>query len=89
MPEEKTQRGTLIIKDRKNAVVSGVKNILGFGEEYVELETELGRLVLEGKKMKIDSLVKEDGMINIVGYVSSAYYSEIKPKSGFLSRWFK
>ena len=79
----------LEIKDRKRVKVTGVISVLGFGEDYVTVETELGRLVIEGEKMKIESLSKEEGAVDISGIISSAYYSEIKKGEKLFSKFFK
>ncbi len=88
MQDTKKPEGILIIEDRKNVSVSGVKSIIGFGEDYVTLETDLGRLVIEGEGMKIDSLEKTEGTVNITGLISTAYYSELKTKKGIISHLF-
>ncbi len=88
MEENKRPQGILIIEDRKNVSVSGVRSIIGFGEDYVTLETDLGRLVIEGEGMKIDSLEKGEGTVNITGLISTAYYSELKAKKGIMSNLF-
>ncbi len=89
MQEIKKPEGILMIEDRKNVSVSGVKSIIGFGEDYVTLETDLGRLIIEGEGMKIESLEKSEGTINITGLISSAYYSEMKSREGLFSTLFK
>ncbi len=88
MQDLKKPEGILIIEDRKNVSISGVKSIIGFGDDYVSLETDLGRLLIEGEGMKIESLEKGEGNVNITGLISSAYYSEIKQKQGLISRLF-
>ncbi len=88
MQDCKKPEGILMIEDRKNVSVSGVKNIIGFGDDYVTLETDLGRLVIEGEGMKIENLMKNEGTVNITGLISSAYYSELKTKAGIISKIF-
>ena len=60
MDDLKSGSGTLIIKDRKTLTLNGVKNVLGFDDGYVSIESELGKLTVEGKDLKIESLTKED-----------------------------
>ena len=87
MTEEKNLHGALEIKDRKQVRVSGVNSVVGFGEDYVALETTLGRLVIEGEGMKIENLSKDDGSVDISGKIFTAAYSSEKVRSGFLSRF--
>lgn len=75
------------IKSRKEVSVSGINSISGFGEDYVILETECGRLEIEGEEMRIESLSKEEGIVCIKGKVNSLYYSQ--PKSSRKLPWGK
>lgn len=83
-----TKENIITLKNRKEATVSGVESIIGFDEEYVAIETELGRLIIEGKNMKIESLIKEEGRVSVTGLITSFYYSEIKKRSSLWSRLF-
>ena len=85
--DDRTAHGILEIKDRKQVRVLGVGAVLGFGDDYVALETALGRLVIEGEKMKIENLSKEDGAIEIVGKIDGIAYSEPKVRSGLFSKF--
>ena len=89
MTEDKIPMQELFIKDRRQAEVSGVKNILGFSEEYVSLETSAGNLVIEGSKMKIESLTRDNATVIVNGHISSAYYSEQKSKKSLFARLFE
>lgn len=85
--DDKGARGVLEILDRKAVRVSGVMSVLGFGEDYVALETSLGRLIIEGEGMRIENLSKEDGTVEITGKVNSVGYSEQKARTGLLARF--
>ena len=79
--------GVLEIVNRKEVRVGGVKSVLGFGDDYVALETSLGKLIIEGEGMKIENLSKDDGLIEITGKVNNAGYSEQKTRQGLLARF--
>lgn len=81
--------GKLIIENRKRLVLDGVSHVIGFDESYVSLDTSLGRVVVEGEGMKIESLSRDDGLICITGEISAVFYTEIKGKNGVLRRIFK
>ena len=83
-----TKENIITLKNRKEVTVSGVESIIGFDEEYVAIETELGRLIIEGKNMKIESLIKEEGRVSVLGLITSFYYSENKKRSSLWSRLF-
>lgn len=74
--EKKPQDSTVVIKSRKEISVSGIKSILGFGEDYVLLDTECGKLEIEGEGMRIEGLSKEEGCANIKGHINSLYYHQ-------------
>ena len=67
--------------------MNGVINIIGFDSEYVSLETDSGRVGVEGSELKIESLEKGSGEILVSGKISGVFYSEKKAKSA-LSKWF-
>lgn len=85
--ENKTAHTELKIKNKNTVTLDGVVNIIGFDPGYVSLETDSGRVTLEGSELKIESLEKSTGEILVTGKISGVFYSESKPKSG-LSKWF-
>ena len=72
------QNQELIIKDRRLLTVDGVKNVQSFGEDYLRIETVMGILNIEGGELKIESLTKEDGKIQVVGNISGIFYENQK-----------
>ena len=81
-------RATLIIKDKKTLTLDGVKHVLSFYEDAITLDTELGRVTVEGRNLKIESLSKE-GEILIEGEIEGAFYSSVQEKGSFFGRLFK
>ena len=81
--------GTLIIKDRQSLTLDEVKNVIGFDEGYVSLETTSGKVAIEGDGLKIESLSKENGVILISGRIDGILYSDEKISKGVFSRLFK
>jgi len=78
------------LKNRKELIIDGVTHVVGFDSDYVCLETNLGRITVEGKNLVIDNLSKKDGEISILGDISGIFYSENRLKDkGFLSRFTK
>ena len=75
------------IRGRAEFSMGGVKNVLGFDEGYVSLDTELGEVSVEGGEMKIETL-SEDGHIRIAGRIDGVSFSARSRKGGFLSRLF-
>lgn len=79
----------LTVENRKTLLMDGVIHVIGFDEDYVSLDTKLGRVVIEGEEMKIESLSNDDGEIKIVGLISAVIYTDQKTKAGMLRRLFK
>ena len=88
--QEKTLKHTsLCIRERSNVTIDGVENVLGFDESYVSLMTVVGRIVVEGRELKIESLSKENGEISVIGKIDGVFYTEEKGAKGVLARIFK
>lgn len=89
MSLEKEGSGELYVKDRRILKMSGVNNIESLDEDYVSLSTDGGRVVIEGKGLRVESLDKESGEIEIGGSICGVFFSEKKSKEGFFRRIFK
>ena len=82
-------KNLLTVKDRKSVSMNGVHNVVGFDTGYVCLDTELGRVNIEGADLKIESLTKENGEIYITGNIKGVYFCEPREEGGFFKRIFK
>lgn len=83
---EKGKSISLIIG--KSFSMYGVSDIRGFDEGYVSLDTSSGKITIEGKELKIESLTKEDGHIFISGSISGVFCDCDNADKGFLKRIF-
>ena len=77
---EISQKHTVTITDRHVLTMGGVNDIRGFDEEGIILETEEGRVHVEGTELKIESLSREGGSILIKGEIEAIYFSDPAPK---------
>ena len=84
---ENNDKCTLTLNDRALLKISGVKGVIGFGDDYITVDTMLGKLCAEGKNMKIVSLTKEEGEIIVTGEIDSLYFSKQKPRTSILSKF--
>ena len=89
MDDTRIPKGTLTVKDRKSISLDCVSSIEGFDDTYISLATDLGRTVIEGKGLKVESMSKDTGSIYITGHINSIYYSEPKSSKSLLNRIFK
>ena len=85
--DDRIAKGIIEIKNRESARIGGIVSVSGFGEDYVMLETTQGRLVVEGDGLRIESLSKEDGVVEISGRIDGAAYSDPKMHTGLISRF--
>ena len=88
MEKNVTLHTTLTIKERNLIVTNGIKNVISFDESFVSLQTEGGRICVEGEGLKIESLNPNDGEIRVTGRIDGVYYAEEKRASG-LFKFFK
>ena len=89
MEEKKGVKQTLTVNNREELRLDGVANVEGFDEGYVSLSTAGGRVVVEGKGLKIEALTKDDGVVFISGKIDGVFYSDEKARSGIFSKLFK
>ena len=86
---EKQMRHTdLRVKERNKIILNGVCNVIGFDESYVTLDIGEGRVCIEGQGLKIESLSREGGEIEISGRVDGVFYSKEKKAKGGLAKLF-
>ncbi|MBO7196909.1 MAG: YabP/YqfC family sporulation protein [Clostridia bacterium] len=76
----------LRVKERNQIILNGVCNVIGFDESYVTLDIGDGRVCIEGQGLKIESLSREGGEIEITGKVNGVFYTKEKKAKGGLAR---
>ena len=69
MPENQ-----IILKDRKELLVTGVRDVNAFTEESVVLTLESSSLVIKGESLHVNKLNLESGEVNVDGKVNSLQY---------------
>ena len=80
----------LILEDRRNLTLTGVKDVSGFDEQKVTLVTELGELTVKGSELRINDFSNDSGELSLEGNVDSLTYAEARQtQGGFFSRIFK
>ncbi len=80
------QSNDIILRERREASISGVLDVLSFDDRQIEAETSGGTLILQGEELKIDGLDKEKGSLRVLGRIDRLAYVEAKKKKGF-SLW--
>ena len=85
--EEKTNaaaQAQLTLQARNRLAVSGVKDVSGFDDASVELDTAVGVLVIRGRELKIQRLSIDGGDLIVTGTVDSLNSEEPRKQRGKL-----
>ena len=78
MAKDETRHTNLNVKNRNILTLNGVSNIESFDEGYIVLEIGEGRISIEGNCLKIESLSREGGEIQITGRINGVFYTDKK-----------
>lgn len=88
-----TNSHKISINNRKNAVITGVMDVLAFDLSEVLLETNQGMLMIKGNDLHVKRLSLEKGEVDVEGKIDSFLYSELvgnnKQQESFLGRLFR
>ncbi len=84
----KKENHGIILENRQRLSVSGVVDVIGFDEETVVLNTELGNLTVKGNGLKVNSFAVETGSLMVEGNIAALVYTESRQKRGVKSRLF-
>jgi len=77
----------VIMENRRNLSLSGVRDVDSFDEQSVVLLTELGELTVRGEELHISRLDQETGELDMNGVINELVYSELKQeRKGFFAR---
>ena len=82
----------LTLDNRKEAFLTGVKDVISFNEKEILLQTSDGRLQIRGSQLHVKGLNLEKGEAALAGHVDSlVYLSKDSPKKEepLLARLFR
>ncbi len=80
----------IIMENRKNLNISGVRDVDSFDEQTVIVYTDLGQLIIKGSNIHISKLSVETGDLSVEGEICSLVYSQTSRSSGgFFSKMFR
>ncbi len=76
---------------RTSGSITGVKDVISFDEEEVQVETTMGVLTIVGKELQVKRLSVEQGEMELDGVIDRLSYSESRQQKGkrLMSRLFK
>ena len=88
MSEKITARPhTVTLEECKKATLTGVSEVLSYGEDELCIATSQGNLTVKGKNLKIIRFNTEEGALSFGGEVSLIKYASAK--TPLLKRLFK
>lgn len=92
MDKDTVYNHSIMLNERKNLTISGVKKIDNFDSEEFLLETNMGYVVIKGTELEIIKLDTYQGNVAIKGMINSLSYMENAKKEkeeSFLTKLFK
>ncbi|WP_234117051.1 sporulation protein YabP [Clostridium hydrogenum] len=92
MNAENSKKSLMTIENRKKLLLTGVSEVVSFNDEQIELNTNLGFLIIKGRELKMNKLDVQNGDIVIIGLINSCAYTGSDNKSNkdsIISRLFK
>ncbi|MBO7217187.1 MAG: sporulation protein YabP [Clostridia bacterium] len=90
MSESTKQLHNVIMEGRKKLNMSGVLEVVGFDDETVTLETNMGLLTIKGERLKIGSFSASSSDIDIEGnIIAMVYTGDNSEKGGFFRKLLK
>ena len=80
---ETNKSQNLSIKSREHFNCDTVIDVEEFSEEFVIINTEYGKLSIEGEDLRIKELNEKEKNISITGKISGLFFRDTIEKSGF------
>lgn len=89
MEEVVINNHSIIVENRKNLNLSGVKDCLGFDDETINLLTVFGKLTVKGNGLHIINFNTETGELSAEGKINALVYTADEISRGFFGKIFK
>ena len=67
-------RQRMMLEDRRQLVLTGVKAVDSFDEELIQLNSELGGVEISGEGLQIGSLDLDQGRVEITGRIDGVAF---------------
>lgn len=89
MQNNDSRAHTLIMENRRQLRISGVKDIDSFTDTRIILSTIMGELVIRGQDLHVTALEAETGDFTMTGTVKSLIYNSFSSGDNFFGRLFR
>ena len=87
--QEQRKNHTVIIDNREKLSANGVLSIEYFTPEAVAAKTSLGRMIIKGKNLVVDTMESQSGNLLIKGSVSDVIYENSGESKSLIKKLFK
>lgn len=88
--EQSSEHG-FIVHERAHVEIKGMTEVISFDENSVVLATTGGRMLIEGRELRVGELDVKDGNVVVDGHIDSIYYPDAEPSErshGWFGRLF-
>ena len=79
----------LFLEDGSRLNMSGVSELLGFDEQAISLQTDLGRLEIRGSDMHVEAFETATGDMLVTGNITALVYTGEVSRGSFFKRLFR
>lgn len=84
-----SQPHNLILENRQELRISGVRDIDSFSETKIVLNTVMGELVVRGRDLHVRALAAETGEFSMYGEVRSLCYNSFSSSENVFGKLFR
>ena len=78
----------LTLDQRNSLTMTGVTEVVSFDENAVIVNTDLGRLTVQGQQLQLKTLSVEGGQIAVEGNIALLQDEEPRQRGGWVHRLF-
>ncbi len=89
MQKPAAQLHNIIMENRRELRISGVKDIDSFTETKIVLSTVMGELVVKGEDLHVSVLEAETGDFSMSGKIKSLVYNSFSSSDNLFSKMFR
>ena len=89
MQKTTAQPHNIIMENRRELRISGVKDIDSFTETKIVLSTVMGELVVKGEDLHVSVLEAETGDFSMSGKIKSLVYNSFNSSDNLFSKMFR
>lgn len=79
----------IILENRENLSINGIKSVENFDENIIVLQSEMGELTVKGENLHITKMDVDSGDISINGNIYGLIYNDTVKGSSIIKRIFR